>query len=499
MPNKSRNLAARPVAIVALYLLASLSVVTQTQELTGEYRIKISDDNPLLAFVEAQIPVKDGRLFMAPWGADFLPAGWATFVRNLRVSDESNRQLAVESKPNGEWQISNGFIGRVTLSYQVDLSFTKTKWPPGNEQAGILQGNALFVVSKALFIVADTTGKRRLTFDLPGSWKISAPWQSSDSKARVFVAQDNNDLIDNSIVMGRYVGYSFNQGNFTLMLTLLGPMERSKELVANALQKVVQKYGRIFKRTPRSNYLMTVFYADEADAEAYSNSAAFTEHDPLRMTNLIQWGNTLAHEFFHSWNGHAIAPEDYAASQWFTEGFTEYFANLALVQQHLISDDLFIRKMENNLGLYIYFKTGPAFDGITLKQAGSKKGLHRLGVYDGGWAVAFCLDVLIRDETGSRKSLEDVMRLMYERFGLTAKKYGYEDIVTATSETVGHDVSDFFAKYVAGDKMLPIKEYLERAGFDGYTQFYDGEIYIFASPNASRKKITVRQGILRGR
>jgi predicted metalloprotease with PDZ domain len=447
------------------------SAAAQTQATADQYRIRISERDPLHAFIQAEIPVKNGRLFMAPWGADFLPNGWATFVRDFKVSEESNRPLAFEPKPNGEWQIANNFNGRVRLSYKVDLAFTKTKWKYGNEQAGVFQDNALFIVSKALFIVSDADGRRELVFDQPPSWKISAPWKSSNTKPHGFIVDNNNNLINNSLVVGQYADYTFRQGNFTLMVALLGSMKGSGILVAPALQKVVQRYGRIFNKTPPGKYLMTIFYADEADAEAFANSAAFTEHDPLTRRNLIRWGNTLAHEFFHSWNGAAIQGEDYASSQWFGEGFTEYFANLALVQQRLISEDVFIRKMENNLGLYLYFKSAPAFNGITLKQAGSKKGLYRLGVYDGGWAVAFCLDLLIRDETQGRKSLEDFMRLMYEKF----------------------------RKYVEGDEMLAIKQYLARAGFDGYTQFYDGEIYIFETASPGRKELAIRQALLNGR
>ena len=99
--------------------------------------------------------VKGGRLFMAAWGADHLPAGWATFIRNFEVRDESNRRLLFEPKPKGVWESSDGFNGTVQLTYNVDLSFSKEKWPYGNEQAALFQNDALFVVSKALFVVAD--------------------------------------------------------------------------------------------------------------------------------------------------------------------------------------------------------------------------------------------------------------------------------------------------------------------------------------------------------
>ena len=484
------------VFLVAVCAGTLLSVPVQAQGADGWYRITTSQ-NPLVTSVEAQIPVKDGRLYMASWGAPQFPDGWATFVRNFQVRDDANRQLSFAVKPNGVWQLSNNVTGAVKLSYQVDFSFAKEKWPYGNEQAAFFEDNTLFTVSKALFVVSDAPGSRQISFNIPASWKVSTPWNSVNSSPFEFVAENNNDLINNSVVLGKHSEFVFTEGNFTLVLALVGSMEKSKDLVASTLRMVVRSYSGIFNKTPPgSKYLMTVFYSDQIDAEAFLKSAAFSERETLTRYNLIRWGNTIAHEFFHSWNGAAIAGEDYATSQWFSEGFTEYFANLALVQQGLISKELFIKKMEHHFGLYFYFKESPAFDGATLKEAGAKKGRHRLGVYNGGWAVAFCLDLLIRDATQNRKSLVDFMRSMYEKFGLTAKKYRYEDLVIAAGETAGRDVSGFFKSYVEGKESLPVLEYLNRIGLNGYTQFYDGEFYISESPTMSVKQRTLLRTIL---
>lgn len=463
---------------------------------SGKYKVSFKQSNPLLADVEAEIAVKDGNLFMAPWGADFLPDGWASFVKNLRVTDKTGKEISYESKPNGAWQLNDISNDTVRLSYQVDLSFTKSKWIYGNEQAGIYQDDALFVVSKALFIVSDAPSEYQINFNLPADWKIAAPWQINGNDTKNFIAEDKNDLINNSIVLGKPTIYAFREGDFTFTLALLGRMKEAKDLIAPVLQKTLHTYIQIFDKTPPTKYLMTVFYAEEADSEAYSKSAAFTEHDTLTKDNLIRWGDTVAHEFFHSWNGHAIASEDEASSQWFTEGFTEYYANLALVRRKLIDDELFVKKMENILGLYLYFNASPAFDGATLKEAGAKKGRYRLGVYDGGWAAAFCLDVTIRDETKGAKSLDDMMRLMYQRFGLTGKKYCYEDLVAAASEIVGRDMSDFFKKYIEGKERLPILDCLKRSGFEGFTQFYDGEIYIKKSSGATAGQLKIQRSWL---
>jgi len=281
----------------------------QQRKVAGNYRIRFDENNVLLANVEAEIAVKDGHLYMAAWGADYLPNGWASFIKNLRITNDAGKVVNYESKPNGAWQLSSISDSLVRLSYQVDLSFTKTKWIYGNEQAGVYQDGALYVVTKALFIVSDDSSDYQINFNLPANWKISAPWQTSGADGRSFVAEDKNDLINNSVVLGKHTEYIFKDGNFTFSLALLGGTKDAKDLIAPTLQKTLHSYIQIFDKTPPTKFLMTVFYSGEADAEAFGKSAAFTERDPLTKDNLIRWGNTVAHEFFHSWNGHAVKGE----------------------------------------------------------------------------------------------------------------------------------------------------------------------------------------------
>ncbi len=465
------------------------------QKVAGKYRISFNENNPLLANIEAQIAVKDGHIFMASWGADHFPNGWASFVKNLRVTDKSGKDVGFESKPNGAWQLDGATDGSLKLSYQVDLSFAQTKWKYGNEQAGIYQAGALFVVSKALFIVSDNLGACQIEFDVPKSWKISTPWKPSPSGQRMFLAKSSDDLINNSLVLGDYTEYRFKERNFTFILALLGDISQSKELIAEALGKTLNVYSRVFDKTPENHYLMTIFPADIEDSEAFASSSAFSENVAITRQSTILWANTLAHEFFHRWNGHEIKAQTYEEAQWFSEGFTEYFANLALIQQHLITEETYLKKMEKNLGLYAYYNWS---SDASLKQAGANKGRNRLGVYHGGWAIAFFLDVTIREETNNKRNLEDYMRLLYERFGLTGKPYRYEDLVNAASEIVGRDMSSFFKKYVEGNELAPVEDYLKRAGFDGYLIPDDGELFISKSPVSSAKASAIQQGILSG-
>jgi predicted metalloprotease with PDZ domain len=435
--------------------------------------------NIIAPVVRAELPVTSGRLFMAGWGADMHKRGWAHYVRNLRASEMNGSEAKLSEVPDSAvWRLADTTARTIQLSYQVDLSYAQSPWPSGNEQAATLQGEELFTVSKALFIVSSTPGKRTVTFKIPIRWHVSTPWAPLSESAQSFTVDDNNSLIDNSLVVGPAAPAFTRAGRFTFLLATLGKAKSDRDRVASALGSVVREYLRVFPQTPPSRYLMTLFRASGRDAEAYAASAAFSEPDSLTSSNRILWANTLAHELFHAWNGHAIRAANYANLQWFSEGFTDYYATRSLARARVLNESLFSRKLEHTIGLYLYFKAAPAFDSVTLVSAGERKGRNRLGVYNGGWVSAFCMDTQIQTATRGTRSLDDVMRLLYSRFGLTGRPLSLEDLPAAFVDGSGVRFDEFLTRYVAGHETIPVAECLQRAGYRGGGAGYDGDYYV---------------------
>lgn len=450
------------------------------------YIVKIAENKPKFAFVESQIPVTKGRIFMSPIGADHLPNGWATFVENLQIKDESGKKLEFEKKDGANWQIANNYEGTAKLSYQVNLSFIYENWISGNEQAGAYFEDSIYLVTRPIFITSEFEGNHQITFDLPSNWKVSSPWKTTATKS--FIAENQTDLLSNTFVVGNQKEIRLKEGNFSFILALPGKVQESSALVEATLKPILTAYQRLFNKTPPNIFLMTFFYANADDGEAYSRSAAFTSQDEITRNSLILWGNFLAHELFHFWNGQQIRGAERDNRQWFSEGFTEYFANLTLIREKLISEDLFIKKIEKHLALYLYFKSAPAFQGVSLVQAGARKGFNRPGVYNGGWTVAFCLDFLIKEKTSGKKTLDDFMRAMYENYGLTNKPYRYEDIIETASEVANHNFKPFFESYVSGTETIPLNDYLKKYGLEGYSKSYAGEVYLFKNPTSTNEE-----------
>ena len=461
-------------------------------EANSSYEVQI-DSSMKVAHVRALLHTRNGVLSISPIGADQLGRGWATYVQKLAVKDAGGTPLNFEDAKQG-WVVRGGFSGAVRLEYDVDLRFAHESWPSGNEQAGWATEGSLFLVNRPLFVFGEDE-PASIQFDLPAKWIAVTPWPRSDVRRFEYSAPDQQHLTENTVVVGRPAVIRVAQGPFVLRLALLGRAGAAANLLAPVLAGAVTDYLRMFRGSSARNFLMTFFYADADDGEAYRNSAALTGSDVLNASGKLIWANFIAHEAFHHWNGQMIRSADKPHSRWFSEGLTEYFANAALVRAKVVSPDDWLRKAERHLGLYLLFRSSPVWEGVSLRSAGEKNSSNRPGVYDGGWTAALCLDSEIRKRSMGKRSLRDFMTAMYERYGRSAISYTERDLVRTASDTAGSELTPFFTKYVDGTDQLPVRDCLATFGIKASLKPYAGEAYLHFDRNAGADAVHRRNSL----
>jgi predicted metalloprotease with PDZ domain len=81
-----------------------------------------------------------------------------------------------------------------------------------------------------------------------------------------------------------------------------------------------------------------------------------------------------------------------------------------------------------------------------------------------GSYVCMVLDLMIRNESENKHTLDDVLRAMYERFPLDRKGYTNEDFQSTCEEFSGNALSDFFEAHVYGTKPIDWEKYYLHAG-----------------------------------
>jgi predicted metalloprotease with PDZ domain len=448
----------------------------------NRYEVRFQENGDVA--IAAELLVKTGSLVMVP---GFKSDTRAVNVADLRLSTADGTPLVAQYDPNKpEWRLSSPAPGRVRLSYVVHLSGLRTLPTWAHLQYGFFDGDAVYVVTRGLFIYPDSTEPTdtvRVRVELPPGAELAAPWPYDTAHGSY--ATTMAKLVNNSLVEGHFRHVDYREGGFSVRVALLGSWPQHRPVVERVVRASVARDLQLFPSTPPDQYVVTLASGDE-DGQSFETSNAISTRLPVNTDDTEIWANTIAHELFHHWNARLMHSSDKRLG-FFVEGFTEYYANREILAESLIDRRRYWSMAALHLGAYSYFAYSPNY-GVSIADAGLDKTKNRFGVYDGGWTVALCLDLMLRSESHGRQSLDSVMRKLWERYGLTAQPLTYVDVVNTVGDVMGHDMTQFFQDYVGGTQELPFRDDLARIGVAAYDQPFGGEAYLTIEPHAGAQQ-----------
>lgn len=184
-----------------------------------------------------------------------------------------------------------------------------------------------------------------------------------------------------------------------------------------------------------------------------------------------------SHELFHSWNVCSIRPAelypyDFSREQYFetgyvAEGVTTYYGDLLLARSGVFSKEAYFAELnkvvKRHFDNYGRFHRSVAESSFDLWLDGYVPGIpHRkTSIYIKGAVIALILDLEIRRLTDDRKSLDDVMRLLWRDFAQQQRGYTKKDYQQAAETVAGSSLEDYFTACVDGTE--PLEERLDTA------------------------------------
>jgi predicted metalloprotease with PDZ domain len=464
--------------------MLSISCAADTFENGTIYKVTIPVDNPRVAIVTASLTSADREFYMFP-GANQLPKRWATFVSDFQVHDENDRIVPVEARDDGTWQLLSMPQGRLTLSYRVTLDHENHTWSGGVDGAAYWREWGVFYTARSLFVLnGDERENIGIKFHLPDQWRVTAPWEKQGDDASRFVVSGHDALATSMFFAGTHKEVSVQEGPFELLLALGGEDVMALEdefvdMAGGVLDYYVDLMGdvpRLRSRGAASTPVVLINQADMTDGEAIGNNISILlEPDGDLMAQYIA-RLIFAHEFFHLWNGKSFSPsgED---GEWFKEGFTNYYALKALHHIGYLSDEAYLELLA---GLFYQRYSSDDAVGRLSITSGQLKHEHWGLIYAGGLLVAIAQDLQIRSVTGNEKSVDDLMRFMFEKHG--DKPYGIADIERELSRLNNDSQEGFFDRYIYGVERLPVSQFMALAG-------------IVISEESGRTVFKVREGL----
>src|SRR5262249_29685331 len=91
---------------------------------------------------------------------------------------------------------------------------------------------------------------------------------------------------------------------------------------------------------------------------------------------------------------------------------------------------------------------------------------NQISYYDKGEIVNLLLDVTVRDASGGKKSLDDVMRHLYNEYFKKGRNYTPADFQKTAEMMAGRSLDDFFSKYVRGEAEVDYNAVLKGIGLE---------------------------------
>jgi len=138
--------------------------------------------------------------------------------------------------------------------------------------------------------------------------------------------------------------------------------------------------------------------------------------------------HVISHEFFHTLtplNVHSKEIQDFdfnspklSAHLWMYEGFTEYFANHFQVHQGLMTEEQFYAKMaeKEKLSKQMY-SDKQSFTEMSKNVLDPTMKAQYPNVYQKGALMAMCIDIMLRDASGGKSGILELMGRLSNKYG----------------------------------------------------------------------------------
>ena len=371
--------------------------------------------------IKAQLFPKNDTILMSPFGASHLENGWANFVTNLVAKNKLYNKINIQPIGGGAFVFSPYKKGEeINLEYTVNLTHEKEKWPFGYKEAAYTRENMAVCTGNALFISRLDMDSAVIKFVLPKKYKVTNAWKEIGSNT--YTVHSPTELVWTVMAIGQYNIASISSGKTNIRLVYGARLSGAKKMLTSTISLAVKQYARIYKATPvnsssSSNKFVCVIDIDSnyiGGGAAFTNSISIMLHQPPSITHkaiTTSWHHILIHEIGHLWNGQSLKSEE--QHEWFVEGLTDYMAYKVEYELGLFNKAEWDNMLNQKKDEY-----NKSYKEISLEDAGNDKSQNYDLIYSGGLLFSQIIDMQIQNKTGDKKTITDLLQLLYNKFAL---------------------------------------------------------------------------------
>jgi predicted metalloprotease with PDZ domain len=437
--------------------------------------------------VEAAVPT-DGRptieLMMATWTpGSYMIREFSRHLEELSASTESGEPLSIDKTRKNRWTVPTRGSSRVIVRYRVYAREMSVRTNFVDAGFAILNGAPTF-----LTLAGDGNRPHDVRVVLPSTWKTVIcplpPPPGMSGETGTFRAADFDALVDAPIYAGNPAVYPFEVAGRPHLLVNEGEGgvwdgPRS----AADVERIVREQTAFWGTTPYPRYVFFNLLVESGGGLEHRDSTVLmeTRWASRRRKDYLDWLALASHEFFHVWNVKRLRPaalgpfdyenEVYTRDLWVAEGITSYYDDLFVHRAGLSTREEVLKALSKDIetlqtspGRELQSLEASSFD-AWIKYYRRDENFANTGIsyYTKGAVVAFLLDARIRHATNGRRSLDDVLRLAYERHS-GERGFRSEELRALLEEVAGIDLGAWLEHALASTEEL---DYTEALGWYG--------------------------------
>ncbi len=397
------------------------------------------------------------------------------FARNVSgfSAAQGERLLRWDKLDHDSWRVWPRGGGTVTVAfdYAADSMDNAMAWT--RSDFALFNGTNVFLHPEGRSLGFASTV--RIVTDADFRVATGLAWSG---RAHEYRAPDYHELVDNPVFVG-----AFDYDSATISAKTVRYATYPKGSVAGAarlqawdqLKRIIPVQVNVFGEAPWANY--TVMQVVDSGAQGYSGLEHASSHLDVVAPNFV--GSPIqpslyAHEIFHAWNVKRLRPLELSPYRydrmqptpwlWVSEGITDYYADLTEVRGGMVDAqgfyDLTAGKIAE-IGATVPF----ALEDASVNTWVHPKDGTAYSYYPKGSLAGLMLDIVIRDASENRRSLDTVLRELYETTYKRGRGFGFAEFWGAARRAAnGRAFDEFHRKYVDGRDPYPWPEMLRTMG-----------------------------------
>jgi predicted metalloprotease with PDZ domain len=397
----------------------------------------------------------------------------------------------------------------LTLRYEVYAWDLSVRAAHLDQTHGFFNGTSVFLRVEGQEHEQHVVDIQRADDPACKAWRVATTLPELKAKRYGFgtyVAADYDELIDHPVEMGDFALATFKAHGVPHDIVITGrvpnlDMARLRADLTTICEAQIAFFEPRTKRAPMNRYVFMTMAVGEGHGglEHRASTALMCSRNDLPVKGKKEMTDgyksflgLCSHEYFHTWNVKRIKPaafapyelstESYTPLLWLFEGFTSYYDDLMLVRSGLIEEGDYLKLVSKTVntvlrgsGRHKQSVAESSFDAWTKYYRQDENSPNAIvSYYAKGSLVGMALDLTIRNETKGKKSLDDIMRALWQRYGRDFYSDGrnagrgvtVEEVHALFDEVTGLKLKRLLDRFTNGTDDLPLAKLLAPFGVE---------------------------------